>query len=125
MWAGYSCRHLRTLVGVDPTGAPRDNGGYQACFLPIIERSGRRRIRFRDLGHTFRSLLIQGGASLEQYEALSSAKSGKLLKLLQNPQHNSNNPSSAIKLCLHAQELDPHFAALSKDHPACAAFGSA
>jgi integrase len=37
---------------------------YHRYFLPILEHAGLQRIRFHDLGHSFGSLLIQGGASL-------------------------------------------------------------
>jgi len=37
---------------------------YSRYFLPVLERTGLRRIRFHDLRHTFGYLLIQAGASL-------------------------------------------------------------
>jgi integrase len=38
---------------------------YHRYFVPVLAASGIRKIRLHDLRHTFGSLLIQGGASIE------------------------------------------------------------
>ncbi|HZL50441.1 MAG TPA: tyrosine-type recombinase/integrase, partial [Terracidiphilus sp.] len=37
---------------------------YHRLFVPVLAKSGIRKIRLHDLRHTFGSLLIQGGASI-------------------------------------------------------------
>jgi len=37
---------------------------YHRYFIPVLEASGIRKIRLRDLRHTFESLLIQSGVSI-------------------------------------------------------------
>jgi integrase len=56
---------LDEFVFPSPEGSVLDPDNLvKRYFLPTIEHSGLRRIRFHDLRHTFGSLLIQGGASL-------------------------------------------------------------
>jgi integrase len=53
------------LIFSSPDGRILDPDNlYHRYFLPVLEKSGIRKIRLHDLRHTFGSLLIQGGASL-------------------------------------------------------------
>jgi integrase len=53
------------LVFLGPDGGILDPDNlYHRYFLPVLTKSGIRRIRLHDLRHTFGSLLIQTGASI-------------------------------------------------------------
>ena len=52
------------LVFLNPSGGILDPDNlYHRYFLPVLAKSGIRKIRLHDLRHTFGSLLIQSGAS--------------------------------------------------------------
>jgi len=53
------------LVFLNPSGGILDPDNlYHRYFLPVLAKSGIRKIRLHDLRHTFGSLLIQSGASI-------------------------------------------------------------
>ena len=55
----------KELVFSSPDGKILDpDNFYHRHFVPMLSKSGIRKIRLHDLRHTFGSLLIQGGASL-------------------------------------------------------------
>jgi integrase len=57
------------LVFRSPEGAiPDPNNLYHRVFLPVLAKAGIRKIRLHDLRRTFRSLLLQNGASIVYVE---------------------------------------------------------
>jgi integrase len=66
------CRFMIVVLfgdGRSPDGRILDPDNlYRRYFVPVLKKSGIRKIRLHDLRHTFGSLLIQSGASIVYVE---------------------------------------------------------